>query len=434
VTAAGPDDLAELAAQIERAQGDPDELGRLAAKLRLAWIADDLDTTGFAEAMDEGERRLALVLKRTYRIGNHRAEPAAPDDEELLQEHELPYDPERASPLVSPPVFVNEARIRRRRTDVVVQAIAYAYAKGTRELTARVRFGEHERSIVVHGARRGEIDRAGRPRFSEAEPIEGVPLRYDFAYGGVDQRALEKRRDPLRAILAQARYDFDPQAVTDYHYPRNPCGLGYLIDLDEEGFDGLPIPFLEHPFDPLSPARLAVGDPKRWARGPLPACWDWQSETWFPRLGYLGMAPDVDDPDLVPEEARRGWAARDVLRIPPVHHAPDRPISPEFDQCASPGMSIAELSPAETFVLTNLHPNKPTYSFQLPGEVPEVKLDLGGPSLTDLEPHLDAVVVRPDPGELVMLWSARTTILRSYTFDELAGTRRVVRWARIKER
>ncbi len=412
---------------------DREKAAQKAAILQLAWLFDGMDTEGFAAAEHGGKRWLGLVLKRTYQIRDGRCELAGPDEQELLQEDEAPYDDELETPRVSPPICVNDAQILKARTDVVVQALAYAPTPNTRKLSASVRFGKHEREIVVFGDRVGEFDRMGRPRFSEPEPIEAVPVRYDFAYGGPDLCALARSEDPMRKILQEARSGEDWLAVTDYHYPRNPCGLGYLIELDNESFEGLPIPNLEYPFDPLSPARLAVGDPRRWVKGPLPAGWDWQSETWFPRLGLVGMAPSVEDPSEIPAESRRGWAPKDILSIPPIHQNPDKPLRLEYFQAASPGMSVDDLSPGETFVLKNLHPSRSKIVFRLPSERPRVKLELSAGALTELAIHLDAVVVRPDPGEVVMVWSARVVTALTYTQDQLANMKREVEWLAQKE-
>lgn len=413
--------------------GEARKAERLAARVQRALASDELGTTGFAEVTHAGKRALALLIKRTYRITNHRCELAAPGDQEVLQEGEIPYRDDVPPPRVSPPAFVNDGQILRRRTDVVVQAIAYAYAKDTRKLTASVRFGKHEREIVVHGDRRGELDAMGRPRFSEAEPIASVPVLYDFAYGGIDRAAFARDVDPVREMIEKTRPEYAGLRAAKYRYPRNPCGVGYLIQLDPERFIGLRIPNLEYPFDPLGPSRLAVGDVKRWIRGPLPAGWDWQSQSWFPRAGYLGMTREVEDRREIPEEARRGWAARDVLSNPPIFEDPARVISPECAQSASPGMSVDDLLPGETFVLRNLHRNKPTYSFQLPTEVLRAKLELWPGALTDLEPHLDSVVVRPSQGELIVVWSARAAVERSYTYEELWNMRREVTWVVSKE-
>jgi hypothetical protein len=402
---------------------------RLAAKLQRVLASDLPATWGFAESVLGDRRTVALVMKRTYRITNGRCELAAPAEREVLHEGEMPYDAKLPPPRISPPVFTNDGQILRSRTDVVIQAVAHAYEKDTRKQNVSVRFGKHEREIAVFGDRRGEVDRLGRLRFSEPEPFEAIPVVYNFAYGGFDRAAFARDVDPTREAVEKARPEYKGVRAAKYRYPRNPCGLGYLIELDENAFVGMRIPHLEYPFDPLGPARLAVGSLTRWVRGPLPAGWDWQSQSWFPRSGFLGMIRDVEDRNEVPAEAKRGWVPRDILSSTPIHQDPERPISPDAAQSASPGMSVDDLVPGETFVLRNLHRNKPTYSFQLPSEFPRAKLELRPGQLTDLASHIDSVVVRPGPGEVVIVWSARAEVERQYTLDELRSMRQKVRWA-----
>ncbi|WP_437977356.1 DUF2169 domain-containing protein [Sorangium sp. So ce295] len=377
----------------------------------------------------DGRRWIAWISKRTYRIHNGRCELDAPAQQEVLHDDEIPYSEDRKPPRVSPPIAVDEMLPFRRATDVVIQAFAHAYKPDTRTLTASVRFGKHHREIVVHGDRVGEIDRAGRPRFSEPAPIEVVPIRYDYAYGGVDLTALGRNGDLLGQLVQDARRGIDRLADTVYHYPRNPCGYGYLMEIDAESFAGRPIPNLEFPFDPLTPQRLAVGKPYRWIHAPLPAGWDYQSMAWFPRLAYLGLAPTCQSDGKLPAEVERGWAARDVLSIPPLYQDPGGPLRPEYAQVASPGMSVSDLAPDEYFELHHVHPNRQVYSFHLPGEVPRVMLELApGRALTEAESHLCSVVVRPVPGEVVVVWSARAPVALDLTEEQMTNLRREVRW------
>ncbi|WP_437627180.1 DUF2169 domain-containing protein [Sorangium sp. So ce1151] len=375
----------------------------------------------------DGQRWIAWVMKRTYRIHNGRCELDTPGRQEVLHDDEIPYNDKRKPPRVSPPLVVDDMLPFRRATDVVVQAFAHAYKPGTRKLTAGVQFGKHQREIVVHGDRVGELDRAGKPRFSEATPIEVVPVRYDYAYGGVDLTALGRNGDILGQFIQDARRGMSTLSDTPYHYPRNPCGYGYLMELDAESFTGLPIPNLEHPFDPLTPQRLAVGKPTRWIHAPLPAGWDFQSMAWFPRIAYLGLAPSCQ-PDARVAEVERGWAARDILTIQPLYQDPGAPLRLEHAQTASPGMSVSDLAPGEYFELRNLHPTRQVYSFHLPGEAPRVLLELDPGRLTEVETHLCSVVVRPVPGEVVVVWSARAPVALELTEEQRMNLRREVRW------
>jgi hypothetical protein len=389
-------------------------------------------TENYVRGKLAGRPALAWVMKRTYAIRGGRCELDTPSRQEVLHEEEVPYDKKRRPPRRSPPIAVRDLYPFRALTDVVIQAFAHPPAPDTRRLTVSARFGKHLREIAVFGDRVGEIDPMGRPRVSEPGPIGVVPVRYDFAYGGVDLTALARHGDPVNQFLHRMRAKVDPLYSTRFHYPRNPCGFGYLMEVDEQSWKGLPLPHLEHPGDPLGPERMAVGKPERWVHAPLPAGWDWQPEDWFPRLGYFGLAPEHDLEGKTLAEVSRGWAPKDLLSIPPIHHDPDDPRRAGAAQAASPGMSVRDLHPATTFELTNLHPRMPVYKFRMPGEVPLVKVELSPGKLTELAPHLDSVVVRPVPGEIVVVWSARAPLGEHVTEEQILNMKRQVSWARVE--
>lgn len=405
--------------------------------------AEGPNTLVFGEP--DGRKWMAWVLKRTYRIRNGRCELDSPGRQELLIDNEVPHDAKRKPPAasetasprrvprVSPPLFAGDIFPFRPKTDVVIQAFAHALEPDTRKLIASVRFGKHRREIAVFGDRFGDVDSHGRFRFTDPGPIEVVPIRYDYAYGGLDRAALAEHGNPIGDFIKAQRPHLPVMTDTPFHYPRNPCGLGYLMELSEKSFKGMLIPHLEYPDEPLWPQRLAVGEPERWIHAPLPAGWDWQSQGWFPRIAYIGLHADSDAEGKAPAEVKRGWAPKDILSIPPVYEAPEAPLRLEFSQGASPGMSVDDLSPGEMFELRNVHPNKPVYSFQMPGDVPSVQMELQPGVMSDVAVHLDSVVVRPVPGEVVVVWSARALVPAGLSPDQASELARRVTFRRPKE-
>lgn len=374
---------------------------------------------------EAGIRMGALLVKRTYKPEGGKLVPAEEQNPVCLLD--VPYA-ELRPPRVSPLFAADESFAFKRATDVVVQASAYAYAPKTTKTTVGLRFGSISREIVVYGDRVGEYDKTGKPRFSEPEPFESIPVRWDHAFGGFDVHAWKRRGLPgLDAIRPKPEWDLG--TATPYHYPRNPCGSGFLIDLDEESFTGLVIPNLEHPFAPLTPSRLAVGDPASWMRGPLPACWDFQALDWFPRCAYLGMIPHYKKEGFAPAEITRGFAPEDLLQTKNFLHVKSRDeYRPELMQSAAPGLTVPSVPPNERFVLTNLHPRKPTFTIDLPGEVPEVLLSLEPGKATLAVARIVTVVLRVDLDEVEVLWCAKFPLPQAITEDDLMNARRVVSW------
>jgi hypothetical protein len=410
---------------------NPAELAR-AARL-LALLTERGVPAPLFQSTRKGQRTIALLLKRTYKVENGACVLLPEEEQSPLCFQDVPYA-EISPPRIAPIFAADEGFAFRPMTDVVIQACAYTYAPGVSRTTASVRFGKVEREIVVVGNRRGEHDALGRPRFSEPEPFELMPIRWDRAYGGFDAAALAKNGTPLLDEMKRLRPEHD-FGRTPYHYPRNPCGRGYLVEMTRDSFEGLSIPNLEHPFAPLSPKSLAVDGELRWMKGPLPAAWDFVGDDWFPRCAYLGMPPAFEPEEgVIPGEIKRGWAAEDLMSIPSLLHlsGPDD-VRLEYAQAAAPGMSFPRVAPDERFVFSNMHRHKPVHTIDLPGEVPQATIELSPGKPTEMTPHLSTVVFRVDLGEVEMLWSARAEAPLGLTADELLAARRTVRWNRPAE-
>lgn len=409
---------------------DPAQLAA-ALKQLAATLRAEAGATPIFVSTRRGARTGAILLKRTYKVDRGNCVLAPPEEQSPICGEDVPWE-EVEPPKIAPLIAVDERLAFRPFTDVIVQARAFTYGSGARRTTASVRVGQVVREIVVFGDRRGERDLAGRWRFSEPEPFESMPVRWDKAYGGFDAIAPERGGMEMFEEMKKARPSMEID-MTPYHYPRNPCGAGFITQVDARSFDGLAIPNLEHPFAPLTPERLATGGPAHWMRGPLPAAWDWQPMGWFPRVGYLGMTPPHLDPDLVPEEVKRGLVAEDLLKTRPITHVEsEEEVRLEIAQAAAPGMTFRQIAPDERFEFKNLHRKRPQYTVDLPGEVPELVIEIGG-KLVTATPHLDHVVHRLDLDEVEMLWSARFPVPEKLRDDELLQSPRVARWNRAKK-
>lgn len=376
-----------------------------------------------------GQPRIGLVMKRTYgfRPGGG-CELLGPDDQDEVFDDEYPYE-KVEPPKIAPVALDNDMWAFRSKTDLVVQGTAYAYFPKTRKHWVDVRAGGFSRPIRVYGERKVERGPDGELRFSKPEAFEAIPLRYDRAYGGCDLTALERYGlAPVLRDLLRSRPEYEAVAETPFHYPRNPAGRGFLIEPDAESLARVDVPNFEFAFDPLTPERLAVGDPAKWIEAPLPAGMDWQSASWFPRLAYVGLAPLPEDFAGRVAEVERGWAAPDLLRTPSMFKTPDRPLRPEFAQAASPGMSFEGFPPDAVVELYNLHRDYPVCTLELPGLVPRARLELGAGGIVNLEPHLNSIVIRPDHEQVVMTWCAHTARPPRLTDRALNGLRIGVSW------
>jgi hypothetical protein len=396
----------------------------------LEFEPPEIPTQQFAQGKPDGERTFGMLLKRTYRIdANGECEPVDDEQQEPVCEGEIPYG-DVEPPLVSSVLQGDDTLAFKRETDVVLQGSAYAYRPSVHQTTVGVRFGELEREIVVFGDRIGEWHPTHGPRFTEPESFEEIPIVYDLAYGGLDMTALARYGHPAADMIRTVRPDTKLDVNSPYHYPRNPAGTGFLISLDRESFEDLAIPNLEYAFDPLSPDRMAVGEPARWINAPLPAGMNWQSAAWFPRVGYLGYTRKYELSETQVAEVALGWATEDLLEIPSMLTTLDRMPRSEFAQSASPGMTVRELPRDAELEFWNMHPDNPLRRVRLPDEAPRVKLGLNAGKMVELETQLNTIVVRTDRDRLILVWCARTPVDREYTPKQLANMRQDVQWRR----
>ena len=125
-------------------------------------------------------------------------------------------------------------------TDLIVMASAYARAgKHTKRMIAGIDCGEFQHRMLVQGNRRSYFRPDGQIGFTDAEPFEVMPLRYERAYGGCDPTT---PAPPIANLL-------DAMLPHPGIYPRNPAGRGYAVTGNREHVEGLALPNLENPRD-----------------------------------------------------------------------------------------------------------------------------------------------------------------------------------------
>jgi hypothetical protein len=267
-------------------------------------------------------------------------------------------------------------------TDIVVVGKAYA-PSGTPAPTVMValRVGQHRKDLLIIGDRRCEF-RSGRPPvWSDPLLFTEMEIRYERAYGGTDERSLPGIPFP---------------------YPRNYIGRGFFISYIKENVDGLELPNIEDPADPLTPERLITGEVTRWNRQPLPQGLGWFHRVWYPRCSFLAAMPAFVPPGEVMQEEEFGIVPRKQADLAAAFRLPSR--DPKFWNGASLGLAVPFLKGNEPVQLANLT-RSGELDFYLPGEVPAVFLDIGMGE-QELRPFLHSVAIRPDDNELDLVWRA----------------------------
>ncbi len=193
------------------------------------------------------EHVFSVIVKRSYVITDAGPLLRRESDHEL-REIDLYYDD--GDPDWSTVEHEYELAPYKVSTDVVVIGKAYA-PSGTpvQEMDISVRVGVKTKTLRVRGDRHCLWREGKDPIFTEPEPFAEMEIRYDRAYGGRDERSVSE---------------------IPFHYPRNPMGRGVALRNLKETIEGLALPNIEDPDDPLTPERVIIGEPQRWHLQPLP--------------------------------------------------------------------------------------------------------------------------------------------------------------------
>lgn len=385
----------------------------------------DATATEFVQGHREGELRLIALLKRTYDF-DVEGRCTLADEQEPLTEGSESYE-ESASGLVPPPRTDEDFLAFRKGTDVVLQGSAQSYGTDRTLVDVTLRGpGGFSRTLRVLGDRVVTSGPGGSFRVSDPQAFSTMPVTYDRAYGGLDAEALSNLGDRTLEIIKLFDPEMLPLVTTRWHYPRNPCGMGYLAR-PESSLEGLRLPNVTQPDRPLGIEELRGRGPERWPLAPLPAGFDWIRGDWFPRCAYLGEIPDRD-PHLPIEEVARHWAPGDLMDTPSVMDDENTPARIEYAQGASPGMVFRDLAPGTAFEVVNLHPTRPRMVINLPTEVPGVRVGTPASASSETDRSLNSVVLRTDSSQVVMTWCCSVPIRRPLSPEELLDLKYRVQW------
>ena len=368
----------------------------------------------------DGRAILSVVTKRTYAIAGAdctlhptqsplRAEPRYADDGLTLEE-DVDVWPFKAL------------------TDVVVRGHAYNHP-GKPMFTAGIALDATRKVVRVSGDRRCTIGAGGRVLFSQPTVLEKVALSYALAYGGKDHVAEAAYGNPIEVMARFMPPGTPPSllsAASPFFYPRNPGGRGYLVEKTRAAIEGLALPNLEHPDDPLTPDRVAAGETNRWAYQPVPASLGWLDYGAFPRLAWLGVLPAHaagPDPSQL-GEVRLGYCPSELF----VEKDPPDPIGIDGVQGASLGLRVPLLRGGESVELLNLTPARASLRFRLPLERPRLYVDGRDGTLGRTDPVVHSVVIEPDDLRVSIVWRGAALARRAYGREELKTMPFAVDW------
>lgn len=290
----------------------------------------------------------------------------------------------------------------KRATDVVVLGSAHPpHGRSATSMQVAVTVGDREVRVQVHGPRVVEWTPRGNPKFGAPQPFDKMPVVWEEAYGGADQR-VPVEPEP-ESPMDLARLEFDHPGL----YPRNPFGKGYVVKPDP--IEGIPLPNLEDPRDPLTEERFLVEDPRSWYRQPRPVALSWTHPLMFPRFVYLGA--DAWYP--APEDARLPEVRSGILEAGYRERYIENDSGPgpalPYYQEAHPDLVFAELPPGTPLRIEGMHPGGRVVRFEMPRR-PRLGLEIEG-RYRELPPRLTGVLVEPEREQMAVTYSVVTADL-----------------------
>jgi hypothetical protein len=325
---------------------------------------------------EQGNPIFSVLTKRTYAL--RPGETLQRTDTKPFLESDVYYD--QGDPETSTVMYEVETTPYKILTDLVLVGSAHApEGREVQQMDVALQVGGHRKVLRVTGDRRCVFRPRLPPLFTDPEPFEKLPLRYERAYGGVDPWS-------------------NPDLI--FYYPRNHRGTGVAVKNIREAVDGLPLPNLEDPADMLTPERVLLEDPDNWNDQPLPQGFGYFQKTWYPRCSFVGSVPGTLDPDTVMREERLGLVPAGQLALARRHKLPSFDV--RFNNGASLGLAVPFLRGDEPVALQGLS-RIGFVEFSLPGDVPMMWLDIGSGE-TRLEPVLQTVCMRMEDGEVDLIW------------------------------
>lgn len=262
-------------------------------------------------------------------------------------------------PGVSSLKAASDLSLGKKGTDILLAGHAYPDVSSGQRSTGELilRAGALEKKARVFGERVWQRTWTGA-RVSVAKPFEKIPLRWEFAYGGI--------------VLAPTP-DGKPRGEA-----RNPVGMGFRVEFKKKPEEGHPLPHFE-----------AEGFPIRsWKDECLPCGFGPIARHWQPRLGFAGTY-DED------------WQKTRAPVLP-------KDFDTRFFNVAPADQILAEpLVGGEPFEISGVAPGGPV-RFSLPKWRQAVTCRFARRA-EEKDARLETVSINTDTGRIAMVWQASIT-------------------------
>ncbi len=337
-------------------------------------------TAGYTLGVEpSGREFVVVVIKGTFDMPD--GDGPAPLAEE--QEPLVMADTFTGEPGLSAPVYEADFCLRKPRCDVLLHGQAHApHGRPVPGVEVSLRVGALTKRFFVLGDRVWGVWTGGiRP--TDPQPFETMPITYDRAFGGIDDR----HPDPAKHAAHMA----------------NPIGRGYHKELADELVRGTPLPNTEARDAPVNRPNGAY---QPMAFGPV-------GRGWTPRLGFAGTYD-------------QNWLDNHFPFLPS-DFRDDHYQSAPADQQLTGAVAGANVE------LTNLSPEG-TLRFRLPDlEVPVYFFPKKG-GHEDSVAMLDTIVLEPDRRRLMLVWRASRALKQNlFELPQAVVGRRSKAWWRARK-
>lgn len=342
----------------------------------LAMFVPDSDLNGL--------QSFHFVVKRTYAFTHDEMlQPAAWQQTMVLGDRYF----EGGGPYDASLQIENELGPPKPCTDVLVEGQVYAPGGEATYCRPSIGIGKESRELIVMGDRFAVLRPGQKPIFTPAAKFSVIPLRYEFAYGGVERN----------------------HAMAPVVCPTNPIGVGFMVadtDADSPRDRWTPLPNIENPRDMVTVDNLIVehADLKtvRAAAGfgPVPKHWE-------PRANSAGM----------PASAKPFWnlVHGEKTQVGQMF----REMQSAFWSCAAAGMSFPVLEGHEKIVLRHFSKDREETSLRLPVSKPKLRAGFNDGPMQDVKLSLATVHLWPEIGEATLCWRGTLPAPAGLVLDQL---------------
>jgi len=317
-------------------------------------------TTGMVPALDQSGCSYAVVIIKGEFDIRHRSLLRLSD----AQQPVLLADEYHGEPGKSSIKYEADTSRKKQATDIILNGHAYTpHNRPASSVDVSLQFGNRSKSRRVFGDRFWEKSLIG---WQASPPVRftKMPLRYEYAYGGVDESREEQGGPTFLAT--------------------NPVGKGFIGPKCKPS-EGLPLPNIE------DPAALI----QDWEQRPVPVGFGSIARNWQPRLGLAGTYDEQ-------------WQKKRLPLLP-------LDFDDRYFNSAHPDFIAQTALPAdESFHLTNLTESG-ELTFQLPAIRLAVLVSIKGRTQS-YRPTLDTLVIEPDEQRVLLTWRATVPCSRQFLY------------------